>query len=172
MTLAACTTPVERTSTGDIPASRVYIKSMTEQAAGLSQITFTRAAGLLNNDMLELAINDVVLAQIAGGEHLSIWLKPGSYDFSIKRVQQPGQQCRPDHRQVDRPGCPRGRYQVQVSTELRGLTLQLAKCPGRRRNKCAAFRCLHHSPCRADETLRDRACSLRWQAMKQVIDFK
>ncbi|MGC7995788.1 hypothetical protein, partial [Salmonella enterica] len=64
MALTACTTPVERTASGDIPAARVYIKSMTEQAAGLSQISFTRAAGLLNNDMLELAINDVVLAQI------------------------------------------------------------------------------------------------------------
>lgn len=127
MTLAACTTPVEHTSTGDIPAARVYIKSMTEQAAGLSQITFTRAAGLLNNDMLELAINDVVLAQIAGGEHLSIWLKPGSYDFSIKRVSSLGSNAGPTTDKLTVQVAQGGRYQVQVSTELRGLTLQLAK---------------------------------------------
>ena len=127
MTLAACTTPVERTSTGDIPAARVYIKSMTEQAAGLSQITFTRAAGLLNNDMLELAINDVVLAQMAGGEHLSIWLKPGSYDFSIKRVSSLGSNAGPTTDKLTVQVAQGGRYQVQVSTELRGLTLQLAK---------------------------------------------
>jgi hypothetical protein len=127
MTLAACTTTVERTSTGDIPAARVYIKSMTEQAAGLSQITFTRAAGLLNNDMLELAINDVVLAQIAGGEHLSIWLKPGSYDFSIKRVSSLGSNAGPTTDKLTVQVAQGGRYQVQVSTELRGLTLQLAK---------------------------------------------
>ncbi|MEN2672466.1 NAD-GH domain containing protein [Herbaspirillum huttiense] len=127
MALTACTTPVERTASGDIPAARVYIKSMTEQAAGLSQISFTRAAGLLNNDMLELAINDVVLAQIAGGERLSIWLKPGSYDFSIKRVNSLGSNAGPTTDKLTLQVAQGGSYQIQISTELRGLNLQLAK---------------------------------------------
>ena len=127
MALTACTTPVERTASGDIPAARVYIKSMTEQAAGLSQISFTRAAGLLNNDMLELAINDVVLAQIAGGERLSIWLKPGSYDFSVKRVNSLGSNAGPTTDKLTLQVAQGGSYQIQISTELRGLTLQLAK---------------------------------------------
>lgn len=127
MALAACTTPVERTATGDIPTARIYIKSMTEQAAGLSQVTFTRSAGLLNNDMLELAINDVVLAQIAGGERLSIWLKPGSYDFSIKRVSSLGSNAGPTRDKLTVQVAQGASYQVQISTELRGLNLQLAK---------------------------------------------
>ena len=127
MALTACTTPVERTASGDNPAARVYIKSMTEQAAGLSQISFTRAAGLLNNDMLELAINDVVLAQIAGGERLSIWLKPGSYDFSVKRVNSLGSNAGPTTDKLPLQVAQGGSYQIQISTELRGLTLQLAK---------------------------------------------
>jgi len=127
MALTACTTPVERTASGDIPAARVYIKSMTEQAAGLSQISFTRAAGLLNNDMLELAINDVVLAQIAGGERLSIWLKPGSYDFSVKRVNSLGSNAGPTTDKLPLQVAQGGSYQIQISTELRGLNLQLAK---------------------------------------------
>ncbi|MCI1005005.1 NAD-GH domain containing protein [Herbaspirillum sp. C7C8] len=127
MALAACTTPVERTASGAIPAARVYIKSMTEQAAGLSPVTFTRAAGLLNNDMLELAINDVVLAQIAGGEHLSIWLKPGSYDFSIKRVNSLGSNAGPTTDKLTLPVAQDGRYELRINTELRGLKLQLVK---------------------------------------------
>ena len=127
MALTACTTPVERTASGDIPAARVYIKSMTEQAAGLSQISFTRAAGLLNNDMLELAINAVVLAQIAGGERLSIWLKPGSYDFSVKRVNSLGSNAGPTTDKLTLQVAQGGSYQIQISTELRGLNLQLAK---------------------------------------------
>lgn len=127
MALTACTTPVERTASGDIPAARVYIKSMTEQAAGLSQISFTRAAGLLNNDMLELAINDVVLAQIAGGERLSIWLKPGNYDFSVKRVNSLGSNAGPTTDKMTLQVAQGGSYQIQISTELRGLNLQLAK---------------------------------------------
>lgn len=127
LTLAACTTPIQRTASGDIPPARVYIKSMTEQAAGLSQITFSRAGGLLNNELLELAINDVVLAQIAGGEHLSIWLKPGSYDFSVKRAQPLSSNAAAAVARLTLPVSQGGNYQVQINTELRGLTMELAK---------------------------------------------
>jgi len=127
LALAACATPVQRTATGDIPASRVYIKSMTEQAAGLSQIEFTRVAGMLNNEMLELSINDVVLAQITGGEHLSIWLKPGSYDFSIKRVHTLTSAGPNPQDRLTVQVAQGAAYKVQITTELRGLNIQLVK---------------------------------------------
>lgn len=127
LALAACAAPVERTATGDIPASRVYIKSMTQQAEGLSQIEFSRTGGLLNNEMLELSINDVVLAQITGGEHLSIWLKPGSYDFGIKRVHTLTDAAPNPQDRLTVQVARGGNYKVQISTELRGLNIQLLK---------------------------------------------
>ncbi len=127
LALAACASPVERTSSGEIPASRIYIKSMTQQDAGLSQVEFNRAGGILNNEMLELAINDVVLAQITGGEHLSIWLKPGQYDFSVKPVHtlsSPSATSQ-DRQTVEvRQG---GSYKIQISTDLHGLKMNLVK---------------------------------------------
>lgn len=127
LALAACTTPVERTASGEIPAARVYIKSMTEQASGLNRIEFSRDSGLLNNDMLELAINDVVLAQIASGEHLTIWLKPGSYDLSAKPVHtlNTSPATSRDRQTVDvQQGAS---YKVQINTDLRGLKLNVVK---------------------------------------------
>lgn len=123
--LAGCTVPIERTASGDVPASRVYIKSMTQQGAGLSQVEFSRAPGMLNSDMLELAINDVVLAQIAGGEHLAIWLKPGSYEFGVKPV----------HSLSNTENAPRAKTTVEVksgtgvkvgiASDLRGIKLSV-----------------------------------------------
>ncbi|QJQ02137.1 hypothetical protein [Herbaspirillum rubrisubalbicans] len=127
LALAACATPVQRTASGEIPPARIYIKSMTEQAAGLSQVEFSRSGGLLNNELLELSINDVVLAQIAGGEHLSIWLKPGSYDFSVKRINTLTEGSAPTQHKLTLQVNQSGAYKIQISTELRGLTIQLMK---------------------------------------------
>lgn len=125
LALAACVAPVQRTASGQIPPSRVYIKSMTQQESGLSQVEFSRVGGMLNNEMLELAINDVVLAQIAGGEHLAIWLKPGRYDFSVKPVltlNTPS--ARQDRITVEvKNGAS---YKISIATEIRGLKMSLA----------------------------------------------
>ncbi len=127
LALAACASPVERTASGEIPASRIYIKSMTQQDAGLSQVEFKRSGGLLNNEMLELAINDVVLAQITGGEHLSIWLKPGRYDFSVKPVHTLSTPAATSQDRQTVEVQQGGSYKVQISTEMRGLKMSLVK---------------------------------------------
>lgn len=63
----------------------IYIPSMTEAAAGLSEVKISRSTGVFYGlGGLELSINDVVLAELADGEHMSLWLKPGIYNFGIK----------------------------------------------------------------------------------------
>jgi hypothetical protein len=125
--LAGCVTPVTRTATGEIPPARVYIKSMTQQDAGLSAIEFQRDAGLLNSQMMELAINDVVLAQIAGGEHLTIWLKPGSYAFSIKAAQGLTNTADLEHNKVVVDVRNGGAYRVRIASDVRGLKMTMAQ---------------------------------------------
>ncbi|NUU03646.1 NAD-GH domain containing protein [Herbaspirillum robiniae] len=126
LALAACAAPVERTSSGEIPQSRIYIKSMTQQDAGLSQVEFSRAAGMLNNEMLELAINDVVLAQMASGEHLAIWLKPGRYDFSARPVLTLNTPASAKQDRVSVEVKAGGAYKIHIATEVRGLKMSLA----------------------------------------------
>lgn len=126
LALAACAAPVQRTANGEIPPARIYIKSMTQQEAGLSQIEFSRAAGMLNSDMLELAINDVVLAQVAGGEHLAIWLKPGSYDFSIRPVLTLNTPASAKTERLTLQVKNGSGYKIHISTEIRGLKMNLA----------------------------------------------
>jgi len=125
--LAGCVAPVTRTASGEIPPSRVYIKSMTQQDAGLSAIEFQRDAGLLNSQMMELAINDVVLAQITGGEHLTIWLKPGSYTFSIKPAQGLTNAPNSDQNKVVVDVKTGGAYRVRIASDTRGLKMVLAQ---------------------------------------------
>ncbi|MCA1323066.1 NAD-GH domain containing protein [Herbaspirillum sp. alder98] len=125
--LAGCASPVTRTATGEIPPARVYIKSMTQQDAGLSAIEFRRDAGLFNSQMLELAINDVVLAQIIGGEHLTIWLKPGSYTFSVKPAQGLTNTATTDQNKVVVEVKNGGAYRVRISSDTRGLKISLAQ---------------------------------------------
>ncbi|KAF1040306.1 MAG: hypothetical protein GAK35_03529 [Herbaspirillum frisingense] len=126
LALAACASPVERTASGEIPQSRIYIKSMTQQDTGLNQIEFSRAGGMLNNEMLELAINDVVLAQMTGGEHLAIWLKPGSYVFSVKPVHTLSTPAATSQDKLTLDVKNGGAYKVRIATELRGLKMTLA----------------------------------------------
>lgn len=72
-------------SLGGLAAARIYIPSMTEAAAGLSEVKISRSTGVFYGlGGLELSINDVVLAELADGEHMSLWLKPGIYNFGIK----------------------------------------------------------------------------------------
>ncbi|EJN07929.1 hypothetical protein [Herbaspirillum sp. YR522] len=125
--LAGCVAPVTRTASGEIPASRVYIKSMTQQETGLSAIEFTRDTGLLNSQMMELAINDVVLAQITGGEHLTIWLKPGSYTFSIKPAQGLATATDSERGKVVVQVGNGGPYRVRIASDARGLKMLLAQ---------------------------------------------
>lgn len=123
LALAACATPVERTADGTIPQARIYIKSMTQQDASLNKVEFNRAGGMLNNDMVELAINDVVLAQIAGGEHLSIWLKPGSYDFSVKPVHTLNTPASAKQNRITVEIKTGGAYKLHIATDLNGLKM-------------------------------------------------
>lgn len=126
LTLAACATPVERTASGEVPASRIYIKSMTQQDAGLTQVQFSRSATLLDTDMLELAINDVVLAQLSRGEHLGIWLKPGRYDFSVKPAITLNNSSAARQSRLTVEVKTGGTYQVRIINEIRGLDMKLA----------------------------------------------
>ncbi|WP_343585037.1 NAD-GH domain containing protein [Herbaspirillum sp.] len=121
--LAGCAAPVERTASGEIPPARVYIKSMTQQESGLSQVEFTRDGGMLNNGMLELAINDVVLAQIIGGEHFSIWLKPGSYDFSVKPVHTLNSSSYAGQNKMTLDVKNGASYKIRIVSDIRGLKI-------------------------------------------------
>lgn len=84
--LAACAVePTNQRPDHQVPAARIYIPSMTEAAAGLSEVKISRSTGVFYSlGGLELSINDVVLAELADGEHMSLWLKPGTYNFGIK----------------------------------------------------------------------------------------
>ena len=85
-TLAACAvTPTSQRPDHQVPAARIYIPSMTEAATGLNEVKISRTTGIFYSlGGMELSINDVVLAEIADGEHMSLWLKPGTYTFGIK----------------------------------------------------------------------------------------
>src|SRR5450830_240252 len=85
-TLAACAIePKDQRPDHQVPTTRIYIPSMTEAAPGLSEVSINRTTGILYGlGGMELSINDVVLAEIAAGEHISLWLKPGTYTFGIK----------------------------------------------------------------------------------------
>lgn len=84
--LAACAVePTNQRPDHQVPAARIYIPSMTEAAAGLSEVKISRSTGVFYSlGGMELSINDVVLAELADGEHMSVWLKPGTYTFGIK----------------------------------------------------------------------------------------
>jgi len=92
LALAACAvTPPgeERTADGNVPTTRIYIKEMAIQRAGLAEVQFSRPEKFYSGEWpVELAINDVALAKLLPGEKLSIWLQPGaSYTFSAKPQQ-------------------------------------------------------------------------------------
>jgi hypothetical protein len=125
--LAGCASPVPRTASGEIPPARIYIKSMTQQDAGLNQIEFSRAGGMLNNEMMELSINDVVLAQIIGGEHVAIWLKPGSYVFSVKPVHTLNTPAVTSQDRITLDVQNGVSYKVRIVQELRGVKMTVSQ---------------------------------------------
>lgn len=126
--LAGCVAPVQKTANGEIPAARIYIKSMTEQTAGMSKVEFRRDTNFLySREMLELAINDVVLAQIDGGEHLAIWLKPGRYVFTIKPVHTLNTPTGVKSGLLDLEVKPGADSQVQIVSNSAGISLQQGK---------------------------------------------
>jgi hypothetical protein len=132
MALSACTIQpaVEQTtSTGQVPPARVYIKSMLSPLSGTAEVQFSRGSSFLyGNAPLELAINDVVLAQIEKGERLSIWLKPGtSYDFSIKPVHSLNSSTYPQTKKISVDLKNPGTYKVVIGGDKEGATLQLEK---------------------------------------------
>src|SRR5450830_872642 len=109
LTLAACsTTPPNQQTTpnGQVPLARIYIKSMTTQ-------------------MPELAINDVVLAEIWEGERLSIWLKPGtSYTFSVKPMRSLNTNYTIPPATLTLDLKAPSVYKVRIGFDKKGLTLQ------------------------------------------------
>jgi len=123
LSLAACTVPVQRTASGEVPPARIYIKSMTEENTAFTQVTFRRDDGMLNNQMLELSINDVVLAQVAGGEHLVIWLKPGSYDFSVKPAAALNAPAYGGRNRLTLPVQTGKAHKVRIGADVRGVIL-------------------------------------------------
>jgi hypothetical protein len=125
LALAACATPVEKTASGEIPPSRIYIKSMIQQEAGLAQVRFSRSGTLLDTEMLELAINDVVLAQISRGEHLAIWVKPGRYDFSVKPASSLNSSSAARQSRLTVEVKSGAGQQVRITNQIRGLEIKL-----------------------------------------------
>jgi len=132
MALSACAiqpAAEQTTSTGQVPPARVYIKSMLSPSSGTAEVQFSRGSSFLfGNAPLELAINDVVLAQIQKGERLSIWLKPGtSYDFSIRPVHSLNSSTYPQTRKISVYLKNPGTYKVVIGGDKEGATLQLEK---------------------------------------------
>jgi len=132
LALGACTiqpAAEQTTSTGQVPPTRVYIKSMLSPSSGTAEVQFSRGSSFLyGNAPLELAINDVVLAQIHKGESLSIWLKPGtSYDFSIKPVHSLNSSTYPKTRKISVDLKNPGTYKMVIGGDNEGATLQLEK---------------------------------------------
>jgi len=132
LALTACviTPPNERTtSTGQVPLARIYIKSMTTQVADQAEVQFSRSeAFIIGNSPQELAINDVVLAQIWHGERLSIWLKPGaSYTFSVKPMQTLNGDYAPPRASVTLDLKTAGVYKVRLGADAKGPTMQVEK---------------------------------------------
>lgn len=123
--LAACTTPITRSADGTVPPARVYIKSMTEEATGLSRIDIARDDNIYSRDMLELSINDVVLAQIATGEHVSIWLKPGnSYTLSTKPAYGLKSPVNAERSSTTVDVATGKSYTVQIKASIKGVSLE------------------------------------------------
>lgn len=127
--LAACsvTPPNQQTTpTGQVPLARIYIKSMTAQLPDLTEVQFSRESGFfIGSSPEELAINDVVLAEIWEGERLSIWLKPGaSYTFSVKpmRSLNTNYTIPPATLTLDLKAT--GVYKVRIGVDKKGLTMQ------------------------------------------------
>ncbi len=132
MALSACAIQPagERTTpTGQVPQARVYIKSMLSPSSGTAEVQFSRNKSFLSgNAPLELAINDVVLAQIESGEQLSIWLKPGtSYDFSVKPVHSLNSQTYPLTRKITVELKNAGVYKIFIGSDQGGATLEQQK---------------------------------------------
>ena len=130
LALGACAiTPPNQQRTADnlVPQGRVYIQEMTKQVAGLAEVQFTRESMFFNNSWpVELALNDVVLAQILPGEHLSIWLKPGtSYTFSIKPMQALTIPSYEQSRSLTLELNRAAQYKVHIGSDIKGLLLQL-----------------------------------------------
>lgn len=130
LTLAACAVQqppgLQRTADNQVPPARIYIKEMAIAKADLAEVQFTRISTLLNGSApLELSINDVVLAQVLSGEHMSIWLKPGtSYTFSVKPVYTLNSATYPPTRYVTVEIKERAVYKVRISADVKGATLQ------------------------------------------------
>jgi hypothetical protein len=129
LTLAGCLTQppgAERMADNQVPPARIYIAEMTRPGPDLAEVQFSRITTFINgNSPLELAINDVVLAQMLSGEHMSIWLKPGtSYTFSVKPVHSLNSPSYPETRTLTLQLSKAGTYKVRISANVKGLTLQ------------------------------------------------
>jgi hypothetical protein len=129
LTLTGCLTQppgAERTADNQVPPARIYIAEMTRPGSGLAEVQFSRITTFINgNSPLELAINDVVLAQMLSGEHMSIWLQPGtSYTFSVKPVHSLNSPSYPETRSLTLQLGKAATYKVRISANVKGLTLQ------------------------------------------------
>ncbi len=128
-TLAGCLTQppgAERMADNQVPPARIYIAEMTRPGPNLAEVKFSRISTFINgNTPLELAINDVVLAQMLSGEHMSIWLKPGtSYTFSVKPVHSLNSPTYPETQKLTMDLKDPATYKVRISANVKGLTLQ------------------------------------------------
>lgn len=129
ITISACAiqpATEQRTPTAEVPAGRIYIKSMTQQIPGTVEVQFSRTSTFLfGNAPQELAINDVVLAQVQSGEHFSIWLTPGtSYTFSVKPVYTLNSPSYPQTSTLTVALQNTGVYKIRISANMQGPTLQ------------------------------------------------
>jgi hypothetical protein len=90
-TLSACMTPgASSGDAGEVPASRIFIKEMTMPAAGLNEVRVIRDPGMRGgNNLMEVSVNYVALADLQPGESFSAWLPNGNYTFTIKPKPNP-----------------------------------------------------------------------------------
>lgn len=89
--LSGCmTTGASGNPPGEVPASRVFIKEITVPAAGLNEVKVIRDPGMLGgNNLLEISVNYVALADLQPGESISAWLPDGAYTLTVKPKPNP-----------------------------------------------------------------------------------
>jgi len=129
LALGACTSMPpgqEPLASHQVPAARIYIQEMAMQRPGLAEVQFSRTSTFLNSNWpVALEINDVVLALMLPGEHMSIWLKPGnSYHFSIKPEHGLSTSVYPDNRAIDLELTAPDVYKVHIDADIKGMILR------------------------------------------------
>jgi hypothetical protein len=89
--LSGCMTPgASGNAPSEVPVSRIFIKEMTAPEAGPNQVIFIRDPGMRGgNNLLQVGVNYVALADLQPGETISAWLPDGAFTFTVKPNPNP-----------------------------------------------------------------------------------